>query len=328
MNSAASWSDRFEEHLRRRVIAYGGSAVLADMLQYHFGYGVHGPARRGKRLRPTMVARACEVAGGDPGDALDAAAAVELLHNYSLVHDDIEDSDRFRHGRPTLWSVYGVGQAINAGDAMCAISFLTLGHSSERLAAPRVLAMIGRLNAAHRIMCDGQSLDLQFESERAVDVHAYNRMIASKTAALFEASCALGALGGGGDDTLVASCAQLGHAYGMAFQIRDDYLGIWASQGQTGKSQGGDIARRKWTYPIVWALGGPPSAARTTIADAYAKGTVLGPETVDDVTAALEAVGAREAAMRAIAEPMAVVEQHPSQALREYLLDSLAEMVG
>ena len=104
------------------------------MLQYHFGYGKHGPARRGKRLRPTMVARACESAGGVLDDALDAAAAVELLHNYSLVHDDIEDSDRFRHGRPTLWSVYGIAQAINAGDAMCAISFLTLTHSGERSA--------------------------------------------------------------------------------------------------------------------------------------------------------------------------------------------------
>jgi geranylgeranyl diphosphate synthase type I len=327
MNSPENWSDRFEAHLRFCVTAYGGSPVVAQMLQYHFGYGAYGPARRGKRLRPTMLARACEAAGGEIGEpALDAAVAVELLHNYSLVHDDIEDSDEFRHGRSTLWSVYGVAQAINAGDAMCAVSFLALARTSHAPAV--VLAMLQRLHAAHLTMCEGQSLDLQFEREAFVDVVAYERMIACKTAALFEASCALGALCAGTDMATADAFAELGNAYGLAFQVRDDVLGIWASKGQTGKAQAGDLARRKWTYPIVWALSQSPSAARTVIERAYAPGTPLDSQTVSEVAGALDELGAREAAMRAIAKPMAVMERHPAGALRDYLLDTLAETVG
>jgi geranylgeranyl diphosphate synthase, type I len=328
MNSVVNWSDRFEEHLQDRVTAYGGSPLIAKMLRYHFGYGDYGPARRGKRLRPTMLSRACEAAGGHVGEAaLDAAAAVELLHNYSLVHDDIEDGDELRHGRRTLWSVFGVAQAINAGDAMCAISFLTLARA-QGLEPEVVLAMLQRLHAAHLTMCEGQSLDLQFEREAFVDVEAYRRMISYKTAALFEASCALGALCAGGGESMADAYAGLGLAYGMAFQVRDDLLGIWATQGQTGKVSGGDLARRKWTYPIVWALSRPPSTARATVERAYAAGTPLDQETVSEVIAALDELGAREAAMRAIAEPMAVMERHPSNALRDYLLGTLAEAVG
>jgi geranylgeranyl diphosphate synthase, type I len=327
MNSVVNWSDRFEEHLQQRVTAYRGSPLIAQMLQYHFGYGPHGPARRGKRLRPTMLARACESAGGEIDEsALDAAVAVELLHNYSLVHDDIEDGDELRHGRRTLWSVFGVAQAINAGDAMCAISFLTLARVSRDPAV--VLAMLHRLHGAHLTMCEGQSLDLQFEREALVDLTAYRRMIAFKTAALFEASCALGALCAGADETMADRFAELGLAYGLAFQVRDDLLGIWASQGQTGKAPGGDLARRKWTYPIVWSLGQSPSAARTSIERAYAAGSPLDRQTVSEVVAALDDLGAQEAAMRAIAEPMAVMERHPANALRDYLLGTLAEAVG
>ncbi len=298
------------------------------MLAYHFGYGVHGPARRGKRLRPTMLLRISTSLGAPIERALDAAAAVEMLHNYSLVHDDIEDHDAFRHGRPTLWKRYGIPQGVNAGDAICALSFLTLARAAGDLGPQRALATVQTLHAAHLTMCDGQSLDLQFEREARVELADYYHMIACKTAALFEAACALGALCAGADDDIVASYGQAGRAYGLAFQIRDDLLGIWAGVDRTGKTTAGDLARRKWTYPIVWALGQAACADRDTIERAYAAGRALEPAEVEAVVAALNAMGAREAATRAIEEPMAVVERHPDRALRDYLLDTLAETVG
>ncbi|MDP9024337.1 MAG: polyprenyl synthetase family protein [Candidatus Eremiobacteraeota bacterium] len=295
------------------------------MLFYHFGYAQHGPARRGKRLRPQIVLRTALGLGADAADALDAAAAVEILHNYSLVHDDIEDRDELRHGRATLWNLYGVAQAINAGDAMCAISFLTLLRAGARISPVRTVSMIEALHEAHRVMCDGQSLDLQFETAESVSLAAYYHMIECKTAALFEASCFLGAHCARATPEVVKACGKLGRAYGIAFQIRDDMLGIWASSDATGKTAANDIARRKWTYPVVWALEQPPSRARSAVEDAYARGGELDGTQVEAVVSALDDLGAREAARRAVAEPMAVVESHPDSALSEYLLGTLAQ---
>jgi geranylgeranyl diphosphate synthase, type I len=275
-----------------------------------------------------MLMRVCTSEGGPLEHSLDAAVAIELVHNYSLIHDDIEDRDEFRHGRRTLWSVYGIAQAINAGDAMCALSFLALARARTMLGGERAMAMIERLHRAHRTMCDGQSLDLQFEGAPRVDLQAYYGMIAGKTAALFEAACALGACCAGGDEPLVRGYAELGHAYGIAFQVRDDILGIWGSAARTGKAVAGDLARRKWTYPIAWAMSQPDSSAARIVADSYRVGRPLEYSEVERVVAALDDLGAREAAARAVAEPMAVVERHPNRALRDYLLETLAETVG
>ncbi|MDE2480980.1 MAG: polyprenyl synthetase family protein [bacterium] len=294
------------------------------MLLYHFGYGEdRATIRRGKRLRPQIAMRTALAEAAPLERVLDAAAAVEILHNYSLVHDDIEDRDELRHGRRTLWNVYGVAQAINAGDAMCAISFLTLARASEHLEGARVLEMVRTLHEAHRVMCEGQALDLQFEGATHVDLDAYHHMIACKTGALFEASFVLGAQAAGATDRAVEGYAELGRAYGRAFQIRDDVLGIWASSDATGKVSGNDLARRKWTFPVVWALAQPASPARSVVATAYAAGRALEPTEVERVVEALVSLGAQQAAARAIAEPMAVVERHPSAALREYLLGTL-----
>lgn len=293
------------------------------MLFYHFGYGGYGPARRGKRLRPRLLLRVVEAEGGVLENALDAAAAIEILHNYSLVHDDIEDGDELRHGRRTLWAVYGIPQALNAGDALCAISFLVLMNASARHPENRVLRMVRALQEAHATMCDGQSLDLAFERATHVDIEAYHRMIGAKTAALFGASSELGALCAPCDDESVLRYRELGRAYGLAFQIRDDVLGVWGTLDATGKVTGNDIARRKWTFPVVWALSRPPSAAREEIARAYAHGEGLEGDTVMSVIDALNELGAREAANAAIAEHLAVVERHPVASVRDFLLNSL-----
>jgi geranylgeranyl diphosphate synthase type I len=315
--------DAFETHLENLVRAYRGSAEVADMLRYHFGYGEHGPARRGKRLRPRLLLQVAQSEGADLEHALDAAAAIEILHNYSLVHDDIEDCDELRHGRRTLWSVYGIPQALNAGDALCALSFLVLMQACAHHSDQRVLQMVRALHEAHATMCDGQSLDLAFERRAHVDLADYHHMIGAKTAALFGASSELGALCAPCDEESVQRYKELGRAYGLAFQIRDDVLGVWGSLDATGKVTGNDIARRKWTFPVVWALGRPHSAARDRVAAAYAPGEDLEAQTVSGVIDALESLGAKEAARAAIAEHLAVVERHSAAGVRDFLLSTL-----
>jgi geranylgeranyl diphosphate synthase, type I len=264
------------------------------MVGYHFGYS-GSPGRRGKRLRPLLLLRVALAEGADVEAALDAAIAIELLHNYSLVHDDIEDNDSLRHGRETLWARFGIAHGINAGDAMCSLSFLTLLRSPAQR-AERLAPMVAALHAAHLSMCEGQSLDIAFESRDFVTMDEYRTMIGGKTAALFSACCEIGALCAGSDPARGRAYASLGRAYGIAFQIRDDALGAWGATDVTGKPSGADIARRKWSFPVVWALSGRPCGDRAVVADAYARKEPLAPAEVAAVVRALERLGARDAA--------------------------------
>jgi geranylgeranyl diphosphate synthase type I len=265
------------------------------MIRYHFGYDEPGKPRAGKRLRPQLLLRTALAEGGPIDCALDAAVAIEILHNYSLVHDDIEDGDELRHGRTTMWKRFGVAQGINAGDALCAISYLTLLHEEAVVPPNRVVEMLHVLHEANLRMCEGQGLDIGFETSAIVTMPQYLEMIAGKTGALFAASCELGALAAGAEPERARDYARLGTAYGLAFQIRDDVLGTWGATDITGKPSGADIARRKWSFPIVWALGTPPSSDRDIVARAYRDGAASAGG-VSDVVAALERLGARHEA--------------------------------
>jgi geranylgeranyl diphosphate synthase type I len=265
------------------------------MIRYHFGYDSLAKTKSGKRLRPQILLRTALEEGGSVECAIDAAVAIEILHNYSLIHDDIEDGDELRHGRTTTWARYGLAHGINAGDALCAISYLTLLHE-EAVVPNRVVQMLHVLHEANLRMCEGQGLDISFETNSTVTMPQYLEMIAGKTGALFSASCQLGALAAGCDSDRADAYAKLGRAYGLAFQIRDDVLGTWGATDVTGKPSGADIARRKWSFPVVWALGTPPSADRDVVAHAYARNARLDPSGVIDVIAALDRLGARDAA--------------------------------
>jgi geranylgeranyl diphosphate synthase type I len=284
---------RFERELAESVTALIGAdpSPVSRHVAWHFGIGCDDVAPCGKLLRPRMLMHVALEEGGTFDGALDAALAIELLHNYSLVHDDIEDGDELRRGRQTVWSRYGVSHGINAGDAVCAVAYLTLLRNSASSPPERVLASARVLQRANLAMCAGQAYDLEFESASDVSLEAYLAMIDGKTATLFGAACELGALSAGCDPVRARAYAELGRAYGRAFQIRNDILGMAS-----------DVARRKWSFPIVWALAGPPSAARGTIAARYARLGCLDAVDVASIAEALDALGAGRAAANACAD--------------------------
>jgi len=288
--------DSLEAALERAVARFDDGSATSAQIRYHFGFGES--ARRGKRLRPRLVLEVARVEGGSYEDAIDAACAVEIVHEFSLIHDDIEDGDRLRRGRETLWSRFGLAHALNTGDALCSVAYLALVDGSA-MPPERKVAMNRVLLTAHLAMCNGQGRDIAFETEPRVSMEDYRAMIGAKTAALFGAACELGALAAGAAAERAGAYARLGHAYGTAFQIEDDVLGIWGDSAATGKPCGADLTKRKWTFPVVWALAGVPSAARDTVATAYAAGTELAPGDVRAAMIALNELGARDAALRA-----------------------------
>jgi len=237
---------------------------LYGWLRYQLGWarpdGSPDAARTAKGTRSRVCLVACAAAGGDPLDAVDAAAAIELVHEFSLIHDDIEDGDAMRRGRPALWTLVGVPQAINAGDALFALARLALSHGERATASVR-LELVRRLDAACVRLAEGQHLDMGFESAPAIGAAQYEAMVARKTGALLGAAAALGAVAAQAGAAVADRLARWGELVGVAFQMRDDVLGLWGDPVATGKPIGNDLARRKQSLPIVLGRGEPDAAA-------------------------------------------------------------------
>lgn len=279
----------------------GSEAATAPhygMMQYHMGWvDEHfAPSRlpAGKRLRPILCLLACAETGGEAAQALPAAAAIEILHNFSLVHDDIEDGDELRRHRRTVWKLWGEPLAINAGDGMFALAFAALQRLSERgVQPPAVLAALHVFTNTCVALTEGQYLDMSFEQRPCVTVEEYLRMIAGKTAALVGASVAIGAHIGGAAPVQAESLQRFGQEIGLAFQIQDDVLGIWGDPAVTGKAAGNDILRKKKSYPLLHALNHAQTGAALTrlLADEVTPAQL--PAALD----LLAQAGAREAAI-------------------------------
>jgi geranylgeranyl diphosphate synthase type I len=227
-------------------------------LRYHLGWadadGHPIEARAGKGIRPRVCLLACEAVGGDPQLAVPAAAAVELTHEFSLIHDDIEDGDTLRRGRAALWTQCGSAQGINAGDLLFALARRQL--VAGPLAPSTQLALVRRYDAACIGLAEGQFLDLAFEQADRIAVDDYLAMVARKTGALLEAAAAMGALAGGATAAEVEALADYGQALGIAFQIQDDVLGLWGDPERTGKPVGADLQRGKKSLPVLLARAG------------------------------------------------------------------------
>lgn len=233
-------------------------ASFDHLIRYPLGWiNAQGEAENapvGKRIRPLLVLLSCEAAGGNWKTALPAAAAVEFLHNFSLIHDDIQDNSEIRRSRPTVWKIWGSANAINAGDAMFTLAYISLQQLTKVVPASITLKVWDTFNRTNLDLTRGQHLDMRFEQEQSITIDAYLSMIAGKSASLVAACAEIGALIGSGSETIARHFGAFGHNLGLAFQIRDDILGIWGDPAITGKSAATDILGRKKSLPVLFGL--------------------------------------------------------------------------
>jgi geranylgeranyl diphosphate synthase type I len=237
-------------------------AAMRRIAGYHFGWwdadGRPANADGGKALRPALVLLAAQAVGSAPEPAVPAAVAIELVHNFSLLHDDVMDGDATRRHRPTVWSVFGIAAAILAGDALLALAFDLLAATGH----PQTRAATQDLSGAVQELVAGQAADVAFERRTDVTLAECVAMAEGKTAALIGRSCALGALFGNGAPGPIAELRRFGDRLGLAFQVTDDLLGIWGDPRTTGKPAHSDLSSRKKSLPVVAALNaGTPEAA-------------------------------------------------------------------
>jgi geranylgeranyl diphosphate synthase type I len=271
-------------------------SALGDILRYHMGWqDEHGhPCNRksGKFIRSTLCLLSCRAVGGDTSQAMPAAAAVELIHNFSLIHDDIEDASYERHHRPTVWKLWGQSQAINAGDAMFTLAYLALLGLKERgISDEEIAGSVKMLSLACLDLCEGQYLDIEYENRLDITVKDYLDMANKKTAALFGVSTSLGAYLGSQDGKLAASFHRFGKGLGIAYQICDDILGVWGTEESVGKSAT-DIPQRKKTLPVVYGLQNSRGRAREKLVKIYSRKPLKGND-IAEVAGILSQSGAR-----------------------------------
>ncbi len=270
----------------------GHTGELYAMVRYHLGLdGETGVS--GKRLRPLLGLLAYASIAGEHQGALPGAAAVELGHNFSLVHDDIEDSDRERRHRAALWTVYGVPQAINTGDTLFVLSRMALHRLTELGYSDRKVLQLMRLyDETCLALCEGQFIDIwTSEHQDTMSVDVYFDMIGRKTAALIAASIEAGALLATDDAGIVSSFRSFGWSLGLAFQLNDDLLGIWGAEQATGKEPS-DLAKHKKTLPVIYAFEHAGSEDRARLAALYDRPEPT-PDEVAEARGILERTGAR-----------------------------------
>ena len=261
-----------------------------EMVRYHLGLdGSDGP--RGKRMRPLLGLLAYASITGDHHAALPGAAAVELGHNFSLVHDDIEDGDVERRHRATLWAVHGVPQAINTGDLIFSLSRVALHRLTDLgFSDAKVLRLMRLYDETCVMLCEGQYIDIATSaSDEPMTVELYFDMIGRKTAALISASIEAGALLATDDESVITGYRRFGWSLGLAFQLNDDLLGIWGQEHKTGKVPT-DVARHKKTLPVLYAFENATPVDRKRLSALYAKPDAE-PGEIEEIVAILERSG-------------------------------------
>jgi geranylgeranyl diphosphate synthase type I len=293
IDAAILIADTEEEILRLVRDRDPATHGLYEMVRYHLGLDGSG-GRRGKRIRPLLGLLAYASITGDHRKALPGAAAVELGHNFSLVHDDIEDGDRERRARPTLWALHGIPQAINAGDMLFTLSRVAL-HRLTDLGFPdaTVLRLMRLYDDTCLALCEGQYMDIwAADNPDAMNTELYFDMIGRKTAALIASSVEAGAVLATDEEGVIAAYRRFGWALGIAFQLNDDLLGIWGDEAATGKKPS-DLARHKKTLPVIHAVEHAAAGGRARLLELIALPSPTDAD-VASVVAILETTGSRE----------------------------------
>ena len=302
------------------------SPRLRRIVSYHMGWederGRETGSDGGKELRPTITLVAAEAVGGQAKAALPGAVAVELVHNFSLLHDDVVDGDRERRHRPTVWALFGLGEAVIAGDALLALAQRILladpKRQGERAAE--------ELNRGTAQMIEGQSEDLSFEARVDVSIEECLRMSRQKTAGLISSAAGIGGLLGGGDEPAVDALRGFGRHLGLAFQAVDDILGIWGDPTVTGKPAANDVRQHKKTIPVVHALA--TGEDRLELLALLSKADLTGSElnrAVHIITQAGSREWTQDLAWRNLVDSMTALE---SASLVPQAVDELRQLAG
>jgi len=231
--------------------------AFRDMLTYHMGWTgeAAGPEAQGKRIRPLLTLLTTAACGKPWEPTLAAAAAIELIHNFSLVHDDIQDDSDLRRGRPTVWKKWEMPQAINVGDMLFILAQAAIVEIGQDHSADTALQASKIIQNACIALSSGQYLDISYETRNDLGIEDYWPMVSGKTAALLAACTQVGALLGGADERDQEIWHNFGHYLGLAFQVQDDYLGIWGDSALTGKSNESDLVAGKKSLPVLFGLG-------------------------------------------------------------------------
>ena len=257
----------------RSALSHDGVRVY-DMLRYYMGWvdedGNPWTATEGKALRPTLCLFACEANGGSLAQAMPAAVALEFIHNFSLIHDDIQDRDEMRHHRRTVWAVWGVPRAVVAGNVLRILADKALQSMvGEGVGVDRALDAVALLTEAYLEMIEGQYLDIYYEGRPDISTPDYLHMISRKTGALIRSALNIGAVIGTDDAVAAEAFRSCGSSLGYVFQIRDDVLGVWGDEKSTGKPVGADIRRKKNSFPVAYAMSHVQGRDKERLTDIY-----------------------------------------------------------
>ena len=300
--------DRYGEYIQSALRAEltQDHSFVYDMLRYYMGWadetGSPTPGSTGKAVRPTLCLFGCEAVGGSVPHAIPAAVALELIHNFSLVHDDIQDEDETRHNRKTIWAVWGRSKALVAGNVLRVVADSSLHSLTDSgLDASRALTAVDLLTESYLEMIEGQYLDISFEGRHDIGMDDYRRMISRKTGALLRCSLNLGAAVGTDDAQTAAAFRECGRALGYVFQIRDDILGVWGDEEVTGKPVGADIRRKKNSYPVVYAMENAAIGDSETLSTIYSK-SELNDSDVEAVLEVMDRARVRQSAHAEVSE--------------------------